>query len=126
MLRDFTSRFRHVRVKEGNNLDGYHAYVWTRSIEFNLTPAQWYFMSLSNILEKLIYILRKNEILPDDMEDVFQRLITELGELEAMVSELTDKVEEFEERETTRDEQISELEERISELEANVPNLDET
>lgn len=83
-------------------------------------------MSLSNILEKLIYILRKNEILPDDMEDVFQRLITELGELEAMVSELTDKVEEFEERETTRDEQISELEERISELEANVPNLDET
>ena len=83
-------------------------------------------MSLSNTLEKLIHKLRKKAILPDDMEDVFQRLITELGELEAMVSELTDKLEEFEERETARDEQISELEERVSELEANVPNLDET
>ena len=83
-------------------------------------------MSLSNTLEKLIHQLRKHAILPDDMKDVFQRLITELGELEAMVSELTDKVEEFEERETARNEQISELEERVSELEVNVPNLDET
>ena len=83
-------------------------------------------MSLSYTLEKLIHTLRKHAILPDNMEDVFQRLITELGELEAIVSELTDKVEEFEERETTRDEQTSELEERVTELEANVPNLDET
>lgn len=65
-------------------------------------------------------------MLPDDVEDVFQRLITELGELEAMVSELTNKLEDFEEREITRDEQMSELEERVSELEANVPNLDES
>jgi polyhydroxyalkanoate synthesis regulator phasin len=83
-------------------------------------------MSLSTTLEKLIHTLRKNAMLPDDMEDMFQRLITELGELEAMVSELSDKVEDIEERETTRDEQMSELEERVSELEANVPNLDET
>jgi chromosome segregation ATPase len=98
----------------------------TLSIQFNLTPAQWYFMSLSNTLEKLIHTLRKNAMLPDDVEDVFQRLITELGELEAMVSELTSKLEDFEEREITRDEQMSELEERVSELEANVPNLDES
>jgi chromosome segregation ATPase len=83
-------------------------------------------MSLSTTLEKLIHTLRKNALLPDDMEDVFHRLITELGELEAMISELTDKVENFEEREITRDEQLSEIEERVSELEANVPNLDES
>ena len=83
-------------------------------------------MSLSNTLEKLVHTLRKNVRLPDDIEDIFHRLITELGELEAMISELTEKVEELEERETTRDEQLSEIEERVSELESNVPNLDES
>ena len=82
-------------------------------------------MSLSNTLDKLMHVLKSNAIFSEDLEEIFQRLIMELGELEVTVSELTDKIETLEDRQVNLEEQVSEMGERISELESNLPSLDE-
>lgn len=82
-------------------------------------------MSLSNTLDKLLQQLKQNDVIRDDVDEIVQRAVLEIGEVEATISELTDKIKTLERRENALEEQLFELEERISELESLSPDMGE-
>jgi chromosome segregation ATPase len=80
-------------------------------------------MSLSNTLDKLFQRLKQKDVVNGDVEDIVQRVLLEIGEVEATISELTDRIKILERRENSLEEQLLVLEERISELESLSPDM---